>query len=72
MKGVRLEVDALVIESSNIQVKNISKCLYQASIEAEDIVLEPLAAAKAVHKKTERAGSCPYRYRRRRYVYCGV
>lgn len=54
MKGVRLEVDALVIESSNIQVKNISKCLYQASIETEDIVLEPLAAAKAVLTKKQK------------------
>ena len=54
MKGVRLEVDALVIESSTTNVKNISKCLYQTNIEVDDIVLEPLAAAKAVLTKKQK------------------
>ena len=54
MKGVRLEVDALVIESTSTNVKNISKCLYQTNIEIEDIVLEPLAAAKAVLSKKQK------------------
>lgn len=54
MKGVRLEVDALVIESTTANIKNISKCLYQTSIEIEDMVLEPLAAAKAVLSKKQK------------------
>lgn len=54
MKGVRLEVDALVIKSTTTNVKNISKCLYQTNIEIEDIVLEPLAAAKAVLSKKQK------------------
>lgn len=54
MKGVRLEVDALVIESSSVHVKNISKCAYQASIEIDDLVFEPLAAAKAVLSKKQK------------------
>lgn len=54
MKGVRLEVDALVIESSATQVKNISKCVYQAGIEIDDLVLEPLAASKAVLSKKQK------------------
>ncbi len=54
MKGVRLEVDALVIESSSSHVKNISKCVYQANIEIDDLVLEPLAAAKAVLSKKQK------------------
>jgi cell division protein FtsA len=54
MKGVRLEVNALVIESSSSQVKNITKCAYQSNIEIEDIVLEPLAAAKTVLSKKQK------------------
>ncbi|MDD5464061.1 MAG: cell division protein FtsA [Candidatus Moranbacteria bacterium] len=54
MKGVRLEVDALVIESNSSHIKNISKCAYQANIEIDDLVLEPLAAAKAVLSKKQK------------------
>ncbi|NTW27385.1 MAG: cell division protein FtsA [Candidatus Moranbacteria bacterium] len=54
MKGVRLEVDALVIESSSSHVKNISKCAYQSNIEIDDLVLEPLAAAKSVLSKKQK------------------
>ncbi len=54
MKGVRLEADALLIESSSTNIKNISKCMYQANIEIDDLVLEPLAAAKAVLTKKQK------------------
>jgi len=54
MKGVRLEVDALVIESSSTHVKNISKCAYQTNIEIDDLVLEPLAAAKSILSKKQK------------------
>jgi len=54
MKGVRLEVDALVIESSSTQVKNIGKAAYQAGIEIDDLVLEPLAAAGSVLTKKQK------------------
>jgi cell division protein FtsA len=54
MKGVRLEVDALVIEGSSVHVKNISKCIYQTSIEIDDLVLAPLASAKSVLTKKQK------------------
>lgn len=54
MKGVRLEAEALVIESSSAHVKNISKCAYQANIEIDDLVLETLASAKAVLSKKQK------------------
>jgi cell division protein FtsA len=54
MKGVRLEVDALLIESSSTNIKNVSKCLYQSNVEIDDLVLEPLAAAKAVLTKKQK------------------
>lgn len=54
MKGVRLEVDALLIEGTSSQLRNIAKCAEQADIEIDDIVLEPLAAAKAVLGKKQK------------------
>lgn len=54
MRGVRLEVSALVIESSSSQIKNITKCAYQAGIEIDDIVLEPLAASKTILTKKQK------------------
>ena len=54
MRGVRLEIDAMVIGSSATQVKNLTKCIYQAGIEIDDIVLAPLAAARAVLTKKQK------------------
>lgn len=54
MRGVRLEVEALVVESSAAHVKNLTKSLYQAGIEIEDIALEPLASAKAILTKKQK------------------
>ena len=54
MKGVRLEAETLLIESANTNIKNISKCLYQANIEIDDLVLEPLAAAKSTLSKKQK------------------
>lgn len=57
MRGVRLEIDALVIESSASQIKGLTKCVYQAGVEIDDIVLAPLAAAKsALTKKQKELG----------------
>lgn len=54
MKGVRLEVDALLIEVSPNHIKNLFKSVEQADIEVADVVLEPLAAAKAVLGKKQK------------------
>ena len=54
MRGVRLEVSALVIQSSSTQIKNITKCAQQLGIEIEDIVLEPIAAGTAVLSKKQK------------------
>ncbi len=48
MNGVRLEVDAMIVEGSVPDIKNLTKCVYQSGIEIDDMVLKPLAAAKAV------------------------
>jgi len=54
MKGVRLEVDALIIEGSSAHIKNITKCVNKADIEITELVLEPLADAKAVLNKKQK------------------
>ncbi|HPN96396.1 MAG TPA: cell division protein FtsA, partial [Candidatus Moranbacteria bacterium] len=54
MNGVRLEVDALIIEGSTPYIRNLTKCVEQAGIEPETFVLSPLAAAKATLSKRQK------------------
>ena len=48
MNGVRLEVDAFIIEGSTPYIKNLSKCFETAKIDIGSFVLAPLAAARSV------------------------
>ena len=48
MTGIRLEVDSQIIEASIPFIKNLTKCVMQAGVEIDDLVLAPLAAAQAV------------------------
>lgn len=54
MNGVRLEVDALIIEGSTPYIKNLSKCFDQARINIESFVLTSLAAARATLTKRQK------------------
>ncbi len=54
MRGVRLEMNALVIECSSSQVKNLTKCIHQSGIDINEIILEPLAAAASVLAKKQK------------------
>lgn len=54
MRGVRLEMNSLVIECSSNQVKNLTKCVHQSGIDINEIVLEPLAAATSVLGKKQK------------------
>lgn len=47
MNGVRLEVDAMIVEGSTPFIKNLTKCVEQSGIAILDFVLAPLAATKA-------------------------
>ena len=55
MTGIRLEVDAQIIQSLSAPLKNLTKCVYRTGIEIDDIVLGILANADAVatHKQKE-------------------
>lgn len=54
MNGVRLEVDALIIEGLTPHIRNLYKAVEQAGIEAESFVLAPLAAARATLTKRQK------------------
>lgn len=48
MTGIRLEVDSQIIEASIPFIKNLTKCVMQAGIDIDDLVLAPLGAAQSV------------------------
>lgn len=48
MTGVRLEVEAHIINTASSAVRNLTKCVEQTGVEAEEIVMSSLATAEAV------------------------
>lgn len=48
MSGIRVEVDAEIIQGLTAQIKNITKCVYRTGLEIDDLVLSVLANAEAV------------------------
>jgi cell division protein FtsA len=54
MNGVRLEVDAMIVEGSTPFIKNLVKCFDQADITVSEFVLSPLTSAKATLTKRQK------------------
>ncbi|MBU1289949.1 cell division protein FtsA [Patescibacteria group bacterium] len=54
MTGVRLDVDALLIEGAIPFMKNLTKCVTEAGLEIEEMVLAPLAASRAALNKRQK------------------
>lgn len=54
MTGVRLEVEAQIIEGQTAQVKNLTKCVYRTGVDIDDLVLGILAGAEAVVSKRQK------------------
>ncbi len=48
MNGIRLEVDALIIDGCTPYIKNLVKCIEEANIDVEMLIPSPVAAARAV------------------------
>lgn len=48
MTGIRLDVDAQIILGSSSQIKNLTKAVYRAGLDIEDLVLSTIATAEAV------------------------
>lgn len=54
MSGIRLEVDTNIIQAAVPFIKNLTKCILQAGLEIDDLVLAPLACAQAVLTKKQK------------------
>ena len=54
MHGVRLEVDALIVEDSTPFIKNLIKCVREAGLEEDGLLLTPLAAARSILTKRQK------------------
>lgn len=54
MNGVRLEVDALLLEAATPIMKNLTKCINQAGIDINKLIPAPLAASYAVLAKRQK------------------
>ncbi len=54
LKGVRLEVSALIVEAPISHIKNVSAAIERANVVIERFVVEPLAAAEAVLSKKQK------------------
>ncbi len=48
MSGIRLEVDAVIIQTLSSQIKNLTKTIYRTGLDIDDLVFTPLATAEAV------------------------
>jgi len=48
MKGVRLEVEALIVEGFSPQMKNLLQCLHFAGLDVQQFIFSPIAAAESV------------------------
>lgn len=54
MKGVRLEVEVLLVEGLSPYIRNLAKCVQANGVEVAEFVFAPLAAAKSVLDKHQR------------------
>ncbi len=54
MTGIRLEVDAQIIQGLTSQIKNLTKCIYRTGIDIDDLVLGILASSESVLTKKHR------------------
>ena len=54
MAGIRLEANFHIISGHVSAVKNILKCINNAGLEAQDLILEPLASSESVLSEEEK------------------
>jgi cell division protein FtsA len=54
MQGMRLEVEAHIVTGASASVSNLVKCVHEAGVTIDDLILQPLASGEAVLKETER------------------
>ncbi len=54
MTGIRLEVEAVVISGATGSIKNLTKSVYQAGLDIDDLVFAPLATAQSILAKKQK------------------
>ncbi len=54
LRGVRLEVDAVIVEAPSNHVKNLTGAMDRADIAIDDFIIEPLAAAESTLTKKQK------------------
>src|SRR5438128_2243310 len=54
MSALRLEVEAHIVTAPQTAVQNLMKCVAQAGVKIDELVVNALAAAEAVANETER------------------
>lgn|SRR3989338_4086669 len=54
MVGIRLEVDALIVDGAKPPIQALYKCVEHAGVEVEDVVFAPLASAEAVLSRRQK------------------
>ncbi len=54
MTGVRLEVEAQIIQGLSAQIKNLTKAVYRTGVDIEDLVFGALAAAESTLDKQQK------------------
>jgi cell division protein FtsA len=54
LRGVRLEVDAVIVEAPGNHVKNLTHALDRADVAIDDFIIEPLAAAESTLTKKQK------------------
>lgn len=54
LRGVRLEVDAVIVEAPNNHVKNLTSAMDRADMAIDDFIIEPLAAAESTLTKKQK------------------
>src|SRR3989338_4814156 len=59
MSGIRLEVDALIIQGLTSHIKNLTKCVHRTGLNIEDVVFSILATSEAViNSRQKELGVC--------------
>lgn len=53
MSGIRLEANTVVISASSTAIKSLTRCVFQAGIDIQEIVYSPLACAKILLTKKQ-------------------
>ncbi|MBI2637728.1 MAG: cell division protein FtsA, partial [Candidatus Sungbacteria bacterium] len=54
MNGIRLEVDALIVDGSKSAIQSVVKCVKGAGIDIQDLVFSSLASAEAVLSRRQK------------------